>query len=91
MHRDSLAFHVEINLANTGWQMAVVWIAGRTVKTFEDAGKLSTYLKRIAVNGTAFRRKLRAGQVTSGQVRSGQVRSRGCLLPVDWCCVVVPS
>ena len=86
MHRDSLAFHVEINLANTGWQMAVVWIAGRTVKTFEDAGKLSTYLKRIAVNGTAFRRKLRAGQVTSGQVRSGQVTRMLAASRLVLCC-----
>ena len=71
MHRDSFAFHVEINLANTGWQMAVVWIAGMIVKTFEDAGKLSTYLRTTVVNETAFRMKLRAGQSRSGQVRSG--------------------
>jgi hypothetical protein len=70
MHRDSFAFHVEKNLAYTGWQMAVVWIAGMAVNTIEDAGKLSTYLRTTAVNGTEFRRKLRAGHVMSGHVRS---------------------
>jgi hypothetical protein len=65
--------------------MAVVWIADMTDRAFENAGKFK-YPRKTAVNETAFRRKLRAGQV-----RSGQVRSRGCLLPVDWCCVVIAS
>jgi len=45
--------------------MAVVWIVDMTDNAFENAGNFK-YLRTTAVNETAFRRKLRAGQVTSG-------------------------
>jgi hypothetical protein len=54
-------------------------------KAFENAVKFKyTYLRTTTVSETEVKSR-------SGQVRSGQVRSGGCLLPVDWCCVVVPS